>query len=164
DIQGCNDYLSRIKQRYPGFIAFFVVDMNGDTFCDSTKEHKPTTAAGRAYFASAVKTGEFTVGEFAIGRATGRNTLQFALPFYDDEDRMGGVVIAALSLDWLADYIANKAVPKGAALAISDRNGIVLARYPDNDRFVGKSSPAGRDPVRDNGTVEDIAGIDGAER
>src|ERR1700754_3746104 len=62
DVQGCNAYLSRIKQRYPGFIAFFVVDMNGDSFCDSTKEHRPATAAGRAYFASAVKTGEFAVG------------------------------------------------------------------------------------------------------
>jgi signal transduction histidine kinase len=164
DVQGCNAYLSRIKERYPGFIAFLVVDMNGDAFCDSMKEHKPQTAAGRAYFASAVKTGKFTVGEFAIGRGTGHNRLHFALPFYDDQDRMGGVIIAALSLDWLANYIAHKGVPEGAALAITDRNGIVLARYPDNDRFVGKRSPAGRDPVRDNGTVEEMAGIDGAER
>lgn len=122
------------------------------------------TAAGRAYFASAVKTGKFTVREFAIGRATGRNCLHFALPFYDDDGRMGGVVIAALSLDRLADYVAHKGVPEGAALAITDRNGIVLARYPGNDLFVDKRSPAGRDPVRDNGTVEDTAGIDGAER
>jgi signal transduction histidine kinase len=164
DVQGCNAYLSRIKQRYPGFIAFFVVDMNGDSFCDSTKDHKPATAAGRAYFASAVKTGKFSVGEFSIGRGTGHNCLQFALPFYDDEDRMGGVLIAALSLDWLADYIAHKGVPEGAALAITDRNGVVLARYPGNDRFVGKISPAGRDPVRDNGTVSDLVSIDGTER
>ncbi len=163
DVEGCNAYLSRIKQRYPEFIAFIVVDMNGDSFCDSL-EHKQSTAAGRAYFASVVKTGKFTVGEFAVGRNTGRNVLQFALPFYDNENRMGGVIVAALSLDWLANYIANKGVPEGAALAITDRNGTVLARYPSNDRFVGKRSPAGRDPVRDNGTVEDMTGIDGAER
>lgn len=164
DVQGCNAYLSRIKRRYPEFIAFIVVDMNGDSFCDSFKEHTHTTAAGRGYFANVVRTGKFTVGEFAIGRHTGRSVLQFALPFYDDGDRMGGVVIAALGLDWLADYIAKKGVPEGAALAISDRNGIVLARYPDNALFVGKKSPAGRDPVHDNGTVADLVGIDGAER
>jgi signal transduction histidine kinase len=164
DVQGCNAYLSRIKQRYPEFIAFFVVDMNGNTFCDSTREHKPSTAAGRAYFASAVKTGKFTVGEFAIGRVTGRNCLHFALPFYDDEDRMGGVVIAALSLDWLANYIANKGVPEGSALAITDRNGISLARYPDNGLFVGKKLPSGKDPLHYNGTVADIVNIDGVRR
>jgi signal transduction histidine kinase len=164
DVEGCNDYLSRIKQRYPEFIAFIVVDMNGDSFCDSAREHKPNTAAGRAYFASAVKTGKFTVGEFAVGRNTGRNVLQFALPFYDKENRMGGVVIAALSLDWLANYIANKGVPEGSALTITDRNGICLARYPDNALFVGKKLPSGNDPLHYNGTVADIVNIDGVRR
>jgi hypothetical protein len=164
DVAGCNAYLSRINQRYPEFIVFIVVDINGNAFCDSAREHKPSTAAGRAYFARVVKTGKFTVGEFAIGRTTGRNVLQFALPFYDDEDRMGGVVIAALSLDWLADYIANKGVPAGAALAITDRNGIVLARCPDNDLFVGKKLPAGKDPVLYNGTIADLVNVDGVQR
>ncbi len=164
DVEGCNTYLSRIKRRYPEFIVFIVVDMNGTLWCDSTGGLMRSTAAGRPYFASVVKTGDFTVGEFAIGRATGRTVLHFALPFYDDEARMGGVVIAALSLDWLAGYIAKKSVPDGAALAITDRNGICLARYPDNGLCVGKKSPAGRDPILYHGTVADMAGIDGVER
>ena len=164
DPQRCNDYLSKIKQRYPGFISFIVVDMNGSGFCDTSTDHVPSTATGRAYFANALKTGKFTVGEFAIGRQTGRNVLHFALPFCGDDFRMGGVVIASLSLDWLADYIANKGVPAGAALAITDRNGKSLARYPDNVRFVGMKSPAGRDPALYNGTVGDMVGIDGVRR
>ena len=164
DVEGCNAYLSRINKRYPEFIVFIVVDIDGNSFCDSAIEHKPSTAAGRAYFASVVKTGKFTIGEFALGRTTGRNVLQFALPFYDNEDRMGGVVIAALSLDWLADYIAKKGVPEGAALAITDRNGICLARYPDNNLFVGKKLPAGKDPKTANGTVEDMVNVDGVRR
>src|SRR5262249_38082767 len=72
---------------------------------------------------------------------------------------------AALSLDWLADYIAKKGVPAGAALAITDRNGICLARYPDNSKFVGrKLLPAGKGPTLYNGTVADIADVDGARR
>jgi signal transduction histidine kinase len=164
DVEGCNAYLSRIKQRYPEFIAFIVVDINGDSFCDSLGEHKQSTAAGRAYFASVVKTGKFTVGEFAVGRNTGRNVLQFALPFYDNENRMGGVIVAALSLDWLADYIAKEGVPAGAALAITDRNGICLARYPDNALFVGKKLATRKDPRLYNGTVLDKVGVDGVQR
>lgn len=164
DVQGCNAYISRIKQRYPEFIAFIVVDMNGDSFCDSFKEHRQSTATGRAYFASVVKTGQFTVGEFAVGRNTGRKVLQFALPFYDDEDRMGGVIVAALSLDWLADYIAKKGVPAGAAIAITDRNGVGLARYPDNALFVGKELAVRRDPTLYNGTVLDKVAFDGVQR
>jgi PAS domain S-box-containing protein len=164
DVQGCNAYLSRIRERYPEFIAFFVVDMNGSRFCTSISQPKPITAIGRPYFNNVLKTGEFSIGEFAIGLTTGRKSVHFALPFYDDDGRMSGGVIAALSLDWLADYIAKKGVPAGAALAITDRNGTNLARYPDNDRFVGMKVPARKDPMLHNQTVADIVGIDGVRR
>ena len=165
DVQGCNAYFSKIKQRYPGFI-FIVVDMDGTPFCEasSNSNNKPLSAAGRPYFNNVLKAGEFSVGEFAIGRSTGRNVLHFALPFYGDDFRMGGVVIAALSLDWLADYIAKNGVPAGAALAVTDRNGTYLARYPDNIRFVGMKSPVRNGPALYSGTVADTVGIDGVRR
>ncbi|MBR0691992.1 ATP-binding protein [Bradyrhizobium lablabi] len=164
DTQECNAYLSKIKQRYPGFISFIIVDMNGDSFCDASNDHRPSTAAGRPYFANVVKTGEFTVGEFAVGRVTGRNVLHFALPFYGDDSHMGGVVIAALSLDWLADNIARKGIPAGAALTITDRNGTYLARYPDNDRLVGKKMRGDRYLNLDQRGAIDILDIHGVER
>jgi PAS domain S-box-containing protein len=164
DSTACNAYLSKIKQRYPGFIIFFVVDMNGSVFCDTISDREPATAAGRPYFANVLKTGEFTVGEFAVGRQTGRNVLHFALPFYGDDARMGGVVIAALSLDWLADNIARKGIPAGAALAITDRNGIYLARYPANDRFVGTKMPGDKYLNMDERGAVDILNVDGTER
>ena len=110
------------------------------------------------------KTGAFTVGEFAIGRLTGRNVLHFALPFYDDDARMGGVVIAALSLDWLADSIARQDVPPGAALAITDRNGTVLARYPDNGRFIGRKMPNDKYWRVDHPGTTATLDLDGVER
>jgi signal transduction histidine kinase/HAMP domain-containing protein len=140
ETQACNAYLSTISRRYPAFLTFVVVDMDGQSFC-ATNGMK-TNVAGRAYFANAVKTGEFTAGGFSIGRLTGRKVIQFALPFYGDDGRMGGVIVAPLSLDWLADYIARMGVPPGAALAITDRDGAYLAHYPDNDHFVGRKMPA----------------------
>ena len=69
--------------------------------------------------------------------------------------------MASLSLDWLADYIAQKGAPAGAALAITDRNGTYLARYPDNDRFVGTKIP---DLTIGEQTVVDIVSVDGVEQ
>ncbi|MCA1454377.1 response regulator [Bradyrhizobium sp. BRP22] len=162
--EGCNAYLARIMRRYPGFISFIVVDTNGDAFCDTNNDYKRSTAAGRAYFADVLKTGRFTIGEFAVGRQTGRNVLHFALPFYGDDARLGGVVIAALSLDWLADSIAQQDVPPGAALAIMDRNGTYLARYPDNARFVGRRVPGISDRKPGHRSTADIVDLDGVER
>jgi PAS domain S-box-containing protein len=164
DTEGCNAYFSKIKQRYPGFTNFIVVDMNASPFCEASSDQKPMTAAGRSYFDHVLKTGAFTVGEFAIGRSSGRNVLHFALPFYGDDGRMGGVIIASLSLDWLADYLARKGIPAGAALAITDRNGTYLARYPDNSRLVGKKIRGDKYLYLDDRGAVDILDINGVER
>jgi hypothetical protein len=77
---------------------------------------------------------------------------------------MAGVVIAALSLDWLADHIAQKGVQPGAVLAITDRNGTYLARYPDNKRFVGRKMPGDQYAHLDHPGTITTRDLDGAER
>jgi signal transduction histidine kinase/HAMP domain-containing protein len=164
DSQACDAYLAAMQPRFPAFITFLVVDLNGWSFCDTTSAHRPITIAARAYFANILKTGSFTVGEFSTGISNGRNIIQFALPFYGENGRMGGVIVAGLSLDWLADYIARKGVPKGAALAVTDRNGTYLARYPYNDRFVGTKMPGDKYLKMDERGAVDVLNIDGVER
>src|SRR6195256_2051617 len=164
DSQACDAYLAGIQQRFPAFIRFLVTDLNGRSFCNTNSDHRPINIAARRYFANIVKTGQFTVGEFSKGLATDRNIVQFALPFYGDDGRMGGVIVAGLGLDWLADYIARKGVPEGAALAITDRNGTYLARYPHNDQFVGTKMPGDKYLKMDDRGAVDILNIDGVER
>src|SRR6202022_4667733 len=164
DSPACNAYLAAIQQQFPAFITFLVTDLNGRSFCDTNSDHRPISIAGRAYFASILKTGAFTVGEFSKGLSTGRNVIQFALPFYGDDGRMAGVIVAGLNLDWLADYIARKGVPEGAALAITDRNGTYLVRYPHNDRFVGTKIPGDKYLKMDDRGAVDIPDVDGVER
>ncbi len=164
DSKACNAYLAAMQQRFPAFLTFMVTDVNGVTFCDTNLGHKTVNVATRAYFARALKTGAFTVGEFSIGLAIPRRVIQFALPFYDDDGHMGGVIIAPLGLGWLADYIARKGVPAGAALAITDRNGTYLARYPDNDRFVGTKMPREEYSTMSDQAAADILDVDGVER
>src|SRR6202048_2419016 len=164
DSQACDAYLATMQRRFPAFITFLVADLSGRSFCDTDSDHRPITIAARAYFASILKTGAFTVGEFSTGLSIGRKIIQFALPFYGDDGRMGGVIVAGLSLDWLADYIARKGVPEGAALAITDRNGTYLARYPHNDRFIGTKIPGDKYLKMDDRGAVDILDIDGVER
>jgi signal transduction histidine kinase len=164
DVEACNAYLAGMKQRFPAFLTFLVADLNGEPFCESNSSFKPVNVATRAYFANVLKTRAFTVGEFSIGRSVPRKVIQFALPFFDDHGHMAGVIVAPLGLDWLADHIAQKGVPAGAALAITDRNGTYLARYPDNGQFVGRKPPAGKSWKFDQGIAEDVTDLDGVER
>jgi hypothetical protein len=164
DSQACDAYLAAMQQRFPAFITFLVTDLNGRSLCDTNSDHRTIDFAARPYFANILKTGEFSVGEFSAGLSIGRNVIQFALPFYGDDGRMGGVIVAGLNLGWLADYIARKGVPEGAALAVTDRNGTYLARYPHNEQFVGTKMPGDKYPKMDDRGAVDILNIDGVER
>src|SRR5258707_9476740 len=108
DSQACDAYLAAIQQRFPAFIRFLVTDLNGRSFCNANSDHRPINISARPYFASILETGEFTVGEFSKGLATGRKIVQFALPFYGDDGRMGGVIVAGLCPPWVAGSYPRK--------------------------------------------------------
>jgi signal transduction histidine kinase/CheY-like chemotaxis protein/HAMP domain-containing protein len=164
DSQACDAYLAVMQRRFPAFVTFLVTDIKGNSFCDTNIDHRTISIAARPYYANILKTGRFSVGEYSAGLSTGRKVIQFALPFFDDDGRMGGVIVAGLSLNWLADYIAQKGTPPGGALAITDRHGTYLARYPGNDRFVGTKMPGNRYQNMDDRGAVDILDVDGTER
>jgi PAS domain S-box-containing protein len=165
DIPACSAYLSAIKERYPAFLSFFVTDTTGATFCNTVgANHLPVSAAGRPYISVALQTGDFRVGEYSVGRISGRNVIDFAMPFYDDDRHVKGAVVAALSLDWLAANLASKNVPPGGAISILDRDGTYLARYPDNGRFVGTKAPNSDTSNATGQGVSDTHDRDGVER
>ncbi len=161
DSQACNKYLLATKHRYPAFHVI-VVDMNGRSFC--TANGGSGTVAGRADFVNATSSGQFTVGQFSIGVLTGRKLISFVLPFYDDEGRMAGAVMTALNLDWLANFVVQLGISSGAAIAIRDRNGTYLVRYPDNDRFFGRKMPGDHYFGPDHSGTIDELDVDGVER
>ncbi|MGY4225042.1 signal transduction histidine kinase [Bradyrhizobium sp. USDA 4503] len=159
---GCNSYLAAMKPRFPAFITIIVADVTGLSFCHTDGNRLAVDISKRTYFASALRTGSFTIGEYSRGLSSKQRVIQFAMPFYASDGKIGGVIVASLGLDWLAGYIARSGVPEGAALAITDRNGIFLARYPDNDRFAGRKMADGKSLDR-TGTA-DVVDVDGVER
>jgi two-component sensor histidine kinase len=52
-----------------------------------------------------------------------------------------GVLVAALDLSWLGERLKERGVPPGGSLTVSDRNGVIIAREPYSERFVGTRIP-----------------------
>jgi hypothetical protein len=153
-----------MKKRFIAFPMFLVTDLNGDAFCDTTDDHEPINVASRPYFTRVLTTSAFTVGEYSIGLAIRERSIVFALPFYQVNGHMGGIILAPLGLDWLADHIARRGIPAGAEIALTDRNGTYLARYPDNERFVGTTMRGKKALQIDAQGAVDTLNIDGVER
>jgi signal transduction histidine kinase len=95
----------------------------------------------RAYFRRARQTRDFAIGDFQIGRVTGKATLNFSYPVLDDAGHVPAVVFAALDLLWLNELAGRAGLPTGSMLTVIDRNGTILSRYPDDGKWVGKLMP-----------------------
>ena len=126
------------KQKIYGNIS--AVDRQGKVFASARPQPGPASSdAGRSHFERALKTRDFAIGEFGIGRTSGKPTLHFAYPVLD-HGVVQGVVSVSVILDYLNTLVARTQMPAGSMLTIIDRDGTILARYPQ-EQWVGKRLP-----------------------
>jgi signal transduction histidine kinase len=142
DLDGvdCSDYVASLQKSFPQYASIGAIDLSGHPFCSSISIPEGTTAADREFFQKARDTGRFTVGQYMIGRINKKPVLPMGLPFFDRSNHIAGIVYVSLDLDWLARYFAEtRPFSQKTALVITDRDGTVLARIPDNSSYAGKS-------------------------
>ena len=142
DVAACNELLARIRENYRAYRALIAADTDGTVACSSVGPGP--SIADRAYFQRAMSSGDLSVGDYTRGRGVAGASIHFSYPVYADGGPISGVIAAALDLDWLAAQLGEK-LPVHAVLEITDRNGTILVRSPDNDSWRGRSQPA---PVR----------------
>jgi signal transduction histidine kinase/CheY-like chemotaxis protein len=142
DLNGvdCSDYVASLQKSFPQYALIGAIDLSGHPFCSSMSIPAGSTAADREFFQKARDTGRFTVGQYLIGRIIKKPVLPMGLPFFDRSNHIAGVVYVSLDLDWLAHYFAEtRPFSQKTALVITDRDGTILARIPDNSSYAGKS-------------------------
>jgi PAS domain S-box-containing protein len=145
------------------------VDLDGDTVASVLPLPGPVNVKDRGYFGNALRTRDFAIGDYQIGRISGLSTLNFAYPVRNAAGEITGVLYMALDLDWLNRAQARRSghVPAGATLTRVDRQGVVYAQYPDADGLRGNRFPVPEvlDALRRTGneTVE-ATGPDGVPR
>jgi PAS domain S-box-containing protein len=139
DTEACNALFAELLQQFPPYANIGGIRLNGDVFASALPVREPLNLADRAYFQRAVASRSFAVGDFQIGRITGKPTINFGYPIFDARGDILGVVFVALDLNWLNQFAAEAQLQEGSMLTVFDRAGIVLARFPDPDQWVGKS-------------------------
>ena len=135
----CGTLLAALLVDNPLYANLGVIAPDGLLACSAVPTDGPVGLADRDYFRRALQTRDFAVGEYQIGRVSGKPTLNAGYPVLDDAGQIRGVVYAALDLAWLNQFVAQARLPPGAVLTVIDRRGTVLTRYPDPERWVGQS-------------------------
>jgi diguanylate cyclase (GGDEF)-like protein/PAS domain S-box-containing protein len=157
----CSAIFARIVEKQKLYGNISAINLQGMPFASALPQ-PPRTQLGRSHFYQALKTRDFAIGEYGIGRASGRPTIHFGYPVID-RGVVQGVVTASLILDYLNTLVARTQLPAGTTLTIIDRDGTILARYPQ-EQWTGKPLP-GVEIIKivlakGEGTTEAV-GIDG---
>ncbi len=138
-LRRCAPLLAGLLKTEPYYVNLGIINASGRIVCSAVPSAHPVTVADRAYFRRALMTGRFAVGNYQVGRITGKRTLNFAVPVFDREGSPRWVVFAAVNLSWIHRTIANMSLPHGLTVTVVDTHGTVLARDPDSGPTVGRS-------------------------
>jgi len=137
----CNSFLSELLKSYPWYLDFGVVEPNGNIRCSAVPMRPPVNVADRPFFKRALATLDFTIGDYSVSSGTQLPAINYAYPISSGSGDVDGVLYVTHSLSWLVAALANVDFPRGVMLAVTDGDGTVLARLPNETGWVGKTLP-----------------------
>jgi signal transduction histidine kinase/ActR/RegA family two-component response regulator len=168
DFAACSAALAaqlKLDQRYA---TFALLGRDGKLLCHSDPAAGPVNYADRDHFRRVLETRRPLVGTPVIGRVAKRVIVPVDQPLLDAKGEVQRVLTAALDLSLARGLISHPPLVRDLAVTISDEEGRVLYREPDNDKWFGHLEPNA--PInqalhsRLPGEAFEALGLDGVRR
>jgi len=162
----CSERLAKVLARAPELANVGLADEQGEVVCSAVPSPGGVSVADRSYFQRAMATGTFAVGDYIVGRVTGRPGLPVGIPITLDGGERA-VLYAAIDGARLNDSLRAAGLPADGSLVVVDSAGTVVARWPDPEQWVGTSvsgAELGREIEAEAAAGTEVAGVDGVRR
>ena len=137
----CSSYLSNLLKNYPRYINIGVARPDGEMACSAVPFERPLNIADRRFFRSALENRAFSIGQYQVGRITGKPSINFGYPVLDRNGKVSGVIFAAEDLSYVTEFEFNVTaqMPEDSTYVRLDSNGSVLSIYPTSQLFGGRN-------------------------
>jgi PAS domain S-box-containing protein len=129
----CHVIFAGLLKRFPRYTNLGILAPDGIVLCNAIVTRTRASAADRAYFRRALETRDFSVGDYQVGRITGKPAINFGYPIFSQTGSVQAVAFAALDLAWLNQIPAQMKFPPGISLTLLDQNGVILIHYPKKE-------------------------------
>lgn len=163
----CGAVLAELLILHNVYANLGISDDRGNIRCSALPIAGQVNISGRHYFRDALSSRGFSVGEAQIGRISGKAVQVYGHAVLDQNGTVDGVVYAALDLDWLRVFAHEAKMPDDAAMLVIDRNGTLLAHYPNPEKWIGTDTaqtPIVRVILNQQAGFTETSGIDGVTR
>ncbi|HEV8544515.1 MAG TPA: ATP-binding protein, partial [Verrucomicrobiae bacterium] len=151
-------FFASMKKVYTNYTDFGLIETNGHLVVCSIPGKTGVNLTRRADFQHVLATREFSVGEYGPASGATHGCLFCANPIFSGSNQLARVIYAALDLEVLNKVAAEAQLPKGSAIEIFDPGHHILARFPEPERWIGRSvsdSSFAETVVRDEeGTIQ----------
>lgn len=144
----CDSVLSRVMGHTLHYTAIQLIEPDGFVTCGSLAIDQELIVSDRYYHQAAMANRQFSVGEFVVGRLSGKPIVGMALPVIDREGQdISGVLAAYLDLDRLANGIYEMDVPHDVTVTVIDRAGRIMIRVPAGVSALGPDTVGAEVPA-----------------
>lgn len=123
----CFEFLRNVAVATPGYGNIGVANLQGDIQCLAQTGPRPINVADRSYFRNAVRTQQFSLGEYLVGRVSGKRQLSFGMPVYDYGNVLVGVAFTTVDLVPAAERLQSLPLPGAMHVVFTNAEGTLLA-------------------------------------
>ncbi len=141
NIEECERLLGDIKKDYAFYANIFLLDTSGQSLCSTGAHPEQVVNVGlfRQYFTEVMRSKDFTISDYSIGITSRKPVIILALPVFDEEKNITGVIAASMDLEWINKSIAKFDLPTNRSLLIVDSTGNILGGFWAEEKLIGKS-------------------------
>jgi len=161
----CGPLFAALLKDFSFYSNIGIATASGNVVCSAVPPTEAATQSDSASFERAVQARTLSLSDYEIDKLTGKPTVTIADPILGPAGELKGLMFVAMDLGWLNQQLAATDLPDGANFTILDRNGVVLARTPDPDRWTGQRVPDSTIALLNTPrSASNVAGIDGITR
>jgi signal transduction histidine kinase len=131
-------FFADLQKQFEGYIDIGVLSPQGQLF-NSARGVPPFKGSEQpAWFVRCVKEKNFTMGDYKVDHITREPVLYFAVPVLNKHNRVGGVVFAVVSMNWInrSIYKSFAELPKGSTLIQINDGGNILTYEPHLQKWI----------------------------
>lgn len=139
DTKACSELFSKLLKRYPVYVNLGASYVNGEVFCSASSLLYPVNVSSFSWFQRVVQSQEFSIGDYQKSAISEDFVLIIGYPIFQANNQLQGVIAASLDLSRLSQLAVRARLPEGATLTAIDRNGTIIAHYPDPQRWIGRT-------------------------
>jgi len=142
DPEVCSALFEHFLQANPNYGNIALVRADGEAVA-SAVPFSQANYGDMKQFRDALASGEFSAGEYSLGRMSGVPVLPFAQPVLDRRGQVVAALSASLRLHAFTELFDKAMLPPGSFVGVTDHRGLRLLRSPEKpERPAGTPIPA----------------------